>query len=80
MPAHISPGASSPERDFDEKEVTQVHAIVQESDSEPKHESAAVTGNATNDKSIDTDFQAGVQKAEATTIAWSFIALVVHML
>ncbi|KAF2439233.1 MFS general substrate transporter [Karstenula rhodostoma CBS 690.94] len=36
-----------------------------------------VHGNAANDQSIDTNFQAGVQKAEAITIAWSLRALVV---
>ncbi|KAF2420727.1 MFS general substrate transporter [Tothia fuscella] len=36
-----------------------------------------VHGNAPNDKSIDTNFQAGVQKAEAVTIAWSLTALLI---
>jgi MFS family permease len=36
-----------------------------------------IHGNAPNDNSIDTNFQAGVQKIEAVTIAWSLTALVV---
>lgn len=69
--------AGYPPRENDSKEVSNIHNSEQSSYSEVKHSVDKVLGNAPNDKSIDTNFQAGVQKAEAITIAWSLTALVV---
>jgi MFS family permease len=63
--------------DNDMKEISKIHTSEQDSNSEPKHSVDLAHGNAPNDKSINTKSQAGVQKAEATTIAWSLTALCV---
>lgn len=77
MTFNDSSTAGYPPRENDTKEVGKIHTSEQSSNSELKHSVDVVHGNAPNDRSIDTDFQAGVQKAEAVTIAWSLTALVV---
>ncbi|KAE9976549.1 hypothetical protein BLS_001925 [Venturia inaequalis] len=59
------------------KETSRIHGSEQDSASDlPEHTTDIIHGNAPNDKEIDTNFQPGVQKAEAVTIAWGFKALV----
>lgn len=61
---------------IDTKEVATVHDSEQDTNSEFKHDVEKVHGKAANDQSVDTNFQAGVQKAEAITIAWTAKALI----
>ena len=69
---------SSPSPDgLDTKDITTVHNSEQDDLSDRHHTVEKVHGNAANDESIDTNFQAGVQKAEAITIAWNVKALIV---
>lgn len=58
------------------KENDTIHVSTKET-SDLKHSADKVHGNAANDQSVDTNFQAGVQKAEAITIAWTLKALIV---
>jgi MFS family permease len=62
---------------MDTKEISTVHDREHDSSSDLKHTTDKLQGNAANDQSVDTNFQTGVQKAEAITIAWSLKALVV---
>ncbi|KAK5086602.1 hypothetical protein LTR05_003770 [Lithohypha guttulata] len=59
------------------KEFREVHFT--ENDVEPgsNHNVDKSHGNAPNNDSIDTNFQAGVQKAEAVTISWTKTTLIV---
>lgn len=59
------------------KEFSEVHFT--ENDVEPgsNHNVDKIHGNAPNNDSIDTNFQAGVQKAEAVTISWTKTTLIV---
>lgn len=68
--------ASCPPHGVDTKEGGRIHNTEQGSDSEVKHSVDIVHGDAPDDNTIDTNFQAGVQKAEAVTIAWSLKALI----
>jgi MFS family permease len=68
---------SSPAGAIDTKEISTVHSPELDTDSELKHTGDKILGNAVNDRSVDTNFQAGVQKAEAITIAWSRNGLIV---
>lgn len=68
---------SSPAGAIDTKEIGTNHDTELDANSEPNHSVNKIQGNAANDHSVDTNFQAGVQKAEAITIAWSLKALVV---
>jgi MFS family permease len=77
MTSNGSPTADYTLGENDIKEISKIHSSEQGSNSEPKHSVDLVHGNAPNDKSVDTNFQAGVQKAEAITIAWSLTALAV---
>jgi MFS family permease len=77
MASKESPTAGYPPLDNDTKEISKVHNSEDDSNLELSHGVDIVHGNAPNDNSIDTNFQAGVQKAEAITIAWSMTALVV---
>lgn len=61
----------------DTKEISTSPEPDQDIITEPKHTVEKVHGNAANDQSVDTNFQAGVQKAEAITIAWSLKVLIV---
>ncbi|TPX13474.1 uncharacterized protein E0L32_006204 [Thyridium curvatum] len=77
MASKDAPEASHPTHEGDIKEISKI----QSSSQSPKSPVQSATddevhGNAPNEKSIDTNFQAGVQKAEAVTIAWSRSALV----
>ncbi|KAH7317457.1 major facilitator superfamily domain-containing protein [Rhexocercosporidium sp. MPI-PUGE-AT-0058] len=65
-----------PARENDTKEITTVHNSEQSSDSQLNHGVGMIHGNAPNDESIDTNFQRGVQQAEAITIAWSLKPLI----
>lgn len=67
----------SPASAIDTKEISSIHDSELDANSGLKHSVDKIQGNAANDQSLDTNFQAGVQKAEATTIAWSLKALVV---
>ncbi|KAL5443713.1 hypothetical protein PMIN06_008626 [Paraphaeosphaeria minitans] len=62
---------------IDTKEIDMVHVSTEDTSSDHEHSADKVQGNAANDQSIDTNFQAGVQKAEAITIAWTLKALIV---
>lgn len=64
-------------RAVDTKEVMSPHEKEIDTTSDLKHSIAKIEGNAPNDQSVDSNFQAGVQKAEAVTIAWSLRALIV---
>lgn len=75
MDSKTYPTAGHPPGGIDTKEVSRIHSSENESSSDIEHNTGVINGNAPNDKSIDTDYQAGVQKAEAVTIAWSFKAL-----
>ncbi|TID19573.1 MFS general substrate transporter [Venturia nashicola] len=61
----------------DTKETGRIHASEQDSTSDhPEHTDDILHGSARNEKTPNTNFQPGVQKAEAVTIAWGFKALV----
>jgi MFS family permease len=60
----------------DTKEISAAHDMEKDKNSELKHSIGKVQGNAAKDESVDTNFQAGVQKAEAITIVWSLRALI----
>lgn len=77
MASNESPTVGYPPGEIDTKEVSKVHNSEQESTSDIEHNTGVNNGNAPNDKTIDTNFQAGVQKAEAVTIAWSFKTLII---
>jgi hypothetical protein len=62
---------------LDTKEVSTIHDSEKDTYSDHKHNIDRLHGNAANDHSIDTNFQAGVQKAEAITIVWTLKALVI---
>jgi MFS family permease len=62
---------------LDTKEVSTVRDSEKDTYSDHKHNIDRIHGNAANDHSIDTNFQAGVQKAEAITIVWTLKALVI---
>jgi MFS family permease len=66
-----------PSSAIDTKEIDTVHVSTEDAPSDLKLGADKVHGNAANDQSVDTNFQAGVQRAEAITIAWSLKALVV---
>ncbi|KAF2464536.1 MFS general substrate transporter [Lindgomyces ingoldianus] len=68
---------SPPADAIDTKEISTIHDPEQDTNSELKHSVDKVHGNAANDQSVDTNFQTGVQNAEAITIAWSPRALIV---
>jgi MFS family permease len=77
MASNNSPTVVYPPPENDTKEASMIHTSEQGSNSGLKHGVDMVNGNAPNDDSIDTNFQAGVQKAEAITIAWSSTSLAV---
>ncbi|KAG9241250.1 major facilitator superfamily domain-containing protein [Calycina marina] len=62
-------------RENDTKEISSVHNSERSPDLE-LNGVGVIHGNALNDKSIDTNFQPGVQKAEAVNIAWSLKPLI----
>jgi len=68
---------TSPTIPCEEKEPVVTDSVEQATASDLKSSTDKVQGNAANNHSIDTNFQAGVQKAEAITIAWSAKALIV---
>lgn len=61
---------------IDMKEISTILDAEQDTDSELKHGVDKVQGDAVNDQSVDTNFQTGVQKAEAINIAWTSKALI----
>ena len=61
-----------------EKAISEVHPSSEDdSKTEVNHGLDKIYGNATDDHSLDTNFQPGVQKAEAVTITWATTTLVV---
>jgi MFS family permease len=72
MASKNPPAAST----VDTKEISAAHDMEKDKNSELKHSIGKVQGNAAKDESVDTNFQAGVQKAEAITIVWSLRALI----
>ncbi|KAF7193848.1 MFS siderochrome iron transporter 1 [Pseudocercospora fuligena] len=61
----------------DTKTISELHISEHVSDHGSQPNAGIFPDDTLNDKSIDSNFQAGVQKAEAVTIAWSPTALVV---
>ncbi|EPE34450.1 MFS general substrate transporter [Glarea lozoyensis ATCC 20868] len=76
MVSHSPPTSGHPSTENDTKDVSENYISEKPSTSELKHSVDVIHGNASNDKSVDTNFQPGVQKAEAITIAWSLKALI----
>ncbi|KIX99736.1 uncharacterized protein Z520_04372 [Fonsecaea multimorphosa CBS 102226] len=70
------PIAMYPVLESETKQISNVHQSEDDSNHEINHGSDIIHGNAPNDNSVDTNFQAGVQKAEAITIAWTRHTLV----
>lgn len=58
-------------------DIITVHISEQDSKLQLKHTLAVVHENAPNNKTVDTRFQANVQKAEAITTPWSLSALII---
>lgn len=76
MASNESPTAIYPAPDKEAKAISNAHESEDDSNTEVNHGLEKIHGNAPNDNSIDTNFQAGVQKAEAITITWSTTTLV----
>jgi MFS family permease len=76
IPMASNNSADLPAPKNDTKEISTVHHSDQSVDSDLNHGVGVIHGNAPNNGSIDTNFQPGVQKAEAITIAWSLKALI----
>jgi MFS family permease len=59
------------------KEISEVHCLEKNREASVDNSAATVNGNASNDSTVDTNFQAGVQKVEAITITWTRSSLIV---
>lgn len=77
MASNESPIAIHPALDDETKAISKIHQSIYDSNPEVNHSLDIIHGNAPNDNTIDTNFQAGVQKAEAMTITWATSTLVV---
>ncbi|KIW78032.1 hypothetical protein Z517_07865 [Fonsecaea pedrosoi CBS 271.37] len=76
MASERSPTGTYPTIDTETKAISSVHQAEDGSNTKVHDGLDIIHGNAPNDNSIDTNFQAGVQKAEATTISWTKSTLV----
>lgn len=77
MASNEPPRAIYPGHNDGTKTISEIHQSENDSNPEATHGLDIIHGNAPNDTSIDTNFQAGVQKAEAITITWAPTTLVV---